>query len=202
MKITKKIAAATLVPAAAAGITVSSLAVASADQPGGRSHAASGHPLGQADRLYSAAQAAHKSRPRPARGHRKASKAAANSVNHARPAMARAHHAAHNKAHVRGHAEAPRQAHAKPAPATQPAGPSSTSMFAGMSAFERCVAWRESGNNPAASSAGLFGILPSTWASLGYPGTAGTSSVALQKQAFNRLYAMYGTSPWAPYDGC
>jgi hypothetical protein len=64
------------------------------------------------------------------------------------------------------------------------------------------VAWRESGNNPAASSAGLFGILPSTWASLGYQNTAGTSSVALQKQAFNRLYAAYGTSPWAPYDGC
>jgi len=71
-----------------------------------------------------------------------------------------------------------------------------------MSAFERCVAWRESGNNPTASSAGMFGILPSTWASLGYPGTAGTSSVALQKQAFDRLYAQYGTSPWAPYDGC
>jgi len=75
-------------------------------------------------------------------------------------------------------------------------------MFAGMSSFERCVAWRESGDNPTASSAGLFGILPSTWASLGYAGTAGTSSVTLQKQAFDRLYSMYGTSPWAPYDGC
>jgi hypothetical protein len=75
-------------------------------------------------------------------------------------------------------------------------------MFAGMSAFERCVAWRESSDNPTASSAGLFGILPSTWASLGYQGTAGQASVALQKAAFNRLYSMYGTSPWAPYDGC
>jgi hypothetical protein len=73
---------------------------------------------------------------------------------------------------------------------------------AGMSAFEQCVAWRESGDNPTASSAGLFGILPATWASLGYSGTAGQASVAQQKVAFNRLYAMYGTSPWAPYDGC
>jgi hypothetical protein len=75
-------------------------------------------------------------------------------------------------------------------------------MFAGMSAFERCVAWRESGDNPSASSAGLFGILPATWASLGYPGTAGQASVAMQKAAFNRLYAQDGTQPWAPYDGC
>ena len=71
-----------------------------------------------------------------------------------------------------------------------------------MSAFEQCVAWHESGDNPAASSAGMFGILPSTWASLGYPGTAGEASVAMQKAAFDRLYAQYGTSPWAPYDGC
>ena len=100
-------------------------------------------------------------------------------------------HARHEQAR---HAKA-RHRHGKPAPTT-------TSIFAGMSSFERCVAWRESGDNPTASSAGLFGILPSTWASLGFQGTAGTSSVALQKEAFNRLYAMYGTSPWAPYDGC
>lgn len=79
---------------------------------------------------------------------------------------------------------------------------SSSGSFSTMSAFERCVAWRESGNNPAASSAGLFGILPSTWGSLGYSGTAGQASVAQQMAAFNRLYAQYGTSPWAPYDGC
>jgi len=64
------------------------------------------------------------------------------------------------------------------------------------------VAWHESGDNPTASSAGLFGILPSTWAQLGYSGTAGQASVALQKVAFQRLYAEFGTSPWAPYDGC
>lgn len=185
MKITKKLAAATLVPAAVAGITVSSLAVvqASTNQPGQSQdpvrHAAAAQ---LAQPAQSAQPSAHH-----AGAHKKASKAAAESLNRARHAKARHRHAAHAKAH--------RRAHAKPAP-------SATSMFAGMSSFERCVAWRESGNNPTASSAGLFGILPSTWASLGYPGTAGTSSVALQKQAFDRLYAMDGTSPWAPYDGC
>lgn len=68
--------------------------------------------------------------------------------------------------------------------------------------FQQCVAWRESGNNPTASSAGLYGILPSTWASLGYSGTAGGASVAQQTQAFQQLYAQDGTAPWAPYDGC
>ena len=78
---------------------------------------------------------------------------------------------------------------------------SQQSLTSGMSAFEQCVAWRESSNNPTDPD-GLFGILPSTWASLGYSGTAGQASVALQKVAFNRLYAEYGTQPWAPSDGC
>lgn len=68
--------------------------------------------------------------------------------------------------------------------------------------FQQCVAWRESGDNPTASSAGMYGILPSTWASLGYSGTAGQASVAQQTQAFQQLYAQDGTTPWAPYDGC
>jgi hypothetical protein len=70
------------------------------------------------------------------------------------------------------------------------------------SSFQQCVAWRESGNNPTASSSGLYGILPSTWASLGYSGTAGSASVAQQNQAFQQLYSQDGTAPWAPYDGC
>ena len=94
-----------------------------------------------------------------------------------------------------------------PAPAGQPAAPAqpatvSQPLTAGMSAFEQCVAWRESGDNPTASSAGLFGILPSTWAELGLPGTAGQASVAQQEAAFNQLYAQYGAQPWAPSDGC
>jgi LysM repeat protein len=83
------------------------------------------------------------------------------------------------------------------------AGTSATSTSTGASgSFQQCVAWRESGNNPTASSSGLYGILPSTWASLGYSGTAGSASVAQQNQAFQQLYAQDGTSPWAPYDGC
>ena len=70
-----------------------------------------------------------------------------------------------------------------------------------MSAFEQCVAWRESGDTPTDPD-GLFGILPSTWAELGYSGTAGQASVAQQEVAFQRLYAEYGAQPWAPSDGC
>lgn len=68
--------------------------------------------------------------------------------------------------------------------------------------FQACVATRESGNNPHVGPAGLYGILPSTWQSLGLPGTAGEASVAQQNAAFQQLYARDGTSPWAAYDGC
>jgi hypothetical protein len=83
----------------------------------------------------------------------------------------------------------------------QAAATSGQSLTAGMSAFEQCVAWRESGNTPTDPD-GLFGILPSTWAQLGYSGTAGQASVAQQEAAFNQLYAQYGAQPWAPSDGC
>ena len=97
-----------------------------------------------------------------------------------------------------------RAAAAAAAAARQQAAASTASqpVTAGMSSFEQCVAWRESGDNPTASSAGMFGILPSTWAQLGYSGTAGQASVAQQEVAFNRLYAEYGAQPWAPSDGC
>lgn len=96
-------------------------------------------------------------------------------------------------------AAAPAQAApAAPAP-QQPAAPQ---MSAAEASFEKCVAWRESGDNPTASSAGMFGILPATWAQLGYPGTAGQASVAQQTVAFDRLYKELGTQPWGPYDGC
>jgi LysM repeat protein len=75
------------------------------------------------------------------------------------------------------------------------------SLTAGMSSFEQCVAFRESTDTPTDPD-GLFGILPSTWESLGYSGTAGEASVAEQEAAFNKLYAEEGTQPWAPYDGC
>jgi LysM repeat protein len=75
------------------------------------------------------------------------------------------------------------------------------SLTAGMSAFEQCVAYRESTDTPTDPD-GLFGMLPSTWESLGYSGTAGEASVAEQEAAFSKLYAEDGTAPWAPYDGC
>jgi hypothetical protein len=96
-------------------------------------------------------------------------------------------------------AAAPAQAAAAPAAPQQPAPPQMSTTEA---SFEKCVAWRESGDNPTASSAGMFGILPATWAQLGYPGTAGQASVAQQTVAFDRLYKELGTQPWGPYDGC
>ncbi len=110
----------------------------------------------------------------------------------------------------------PPQAPAQPAPAQASAQGSTTqgattqapvqssggtSSTGASSSFEQCVAWRESSNIPTQPD-GLFGILPSTWASLGYSGTAGQASVAQQKAAFNQLYARDGAQPWAPYDGC
>jgi hypothetical protein len=56
--------------------------------------------------------------------------------------------------------------------------------------FAACVALRESSNG--AGSSNIYGIL----------GSGGQGSVAQQKQAMANLYHQYGTSPWAPYDGC
>ena len=94
------------------------------------------------------------------------------------------------------------QAPASQAPAAQAPAATRTSPVGGTSSFQQCVALHESGNNPTASSSGLYGILPSTWSSLGYSGTAGQASVAQQNAAFSKLYAQQGTQPWAPYDGC
>ena len=112
-----------------------------------------------------------------------------------------AHHATAAAAHPAVSQPAAAPAPAAPAPAA-PQQPAAPQMSAAEVSFEKCVAWRESGNNPTASSAGMFGILPSIWASLGYSGTAEQASVAQQLVAFHQLYLKYGTSPWAPYDGC
>jgi hypothetical protein len=172
-----QIAAATLVPATVAGIVLTAVPFAQAAPASPPAHAAQ-----------------HAAPARPAKP--------AKAVKPARPASpataAATRHAPSQPAHhVQAVAQTPPQAstQTQPATVTQP-------LTAGMSAFEQCVAWHESGDNPTASSAGLFGILPATWSQLGYSGTAGQASVALQKVAFSRLYAQYGTSPWAPYDGC
>ena len=190
MKI-KKIAIAALLPVVA-GVTVSSWAIQAAiARPS--AHAAARQVrevrlvhLDRSTGQHTARHAAHGSS-----AHRQAGK-----ERTASPGQTPARRGAHAKAGHRAHGSAAAAAVA------QTAAPTSSSLLSGMSAFERCVAWRESGDNPTASSAGLFGILPSTWASLGYPGTAGQAPVTMQKAAFNRIYAQYGTSPWAPYDGC
>jgi resuscitation-promoting factor RpfC len=178
MKISQ-LAAATLIPATAAGVALTAMPFAQASPAPTTRHAAH-HVVHHAATAKTVTQA---------KGSKSAAKPAKPS---ARPAaLPAATHAAAQPAAT--------QAPAQPAQA-QPA--SSQPVNAGMSSFEACVAWRESGNNPTASSAGLFGILPATWHQLGYSGTAGQASVAQQKVAFQRLYAQYGTSPWAPYDGC
>jgi hypothetical protein len=94
------------------------------------------------------------------------------------------------------------QVPASQAPAAQAPAVTQTAPSGGTSSFQQCVALHESGNNPTASSSGLYGILPSTWSSLGFSGTAGQASVAQQNAAFGKLYGQQGTQPWAPYDGC
>ena len=181
MKI-KQMAAATLIPAAVAGLALSA---------GATAQAASTHPaaLGKASETV-------------------AVRADFSVVQHGASAAAKDATAVAAKAVAEVAAKAAAaQAAAAQAAARQTAAQaqqttaSQQSLTSGMSAFEQCVAWRESSNNPTDPD-GLFGILPSTWASLGYSGTAGQASVALQKVAFNRLYAEYGTQPWAPSDGC
>ncbi len=86
---------------------------------------------------------------------------------------------------------------------TSPAGTSS----AAPGSFQACVIARESGGNaravnPASGAGGLYGFLPGTWQSLGYPGLPQDAPVSVQNAAFQQAYAHSGTSPWAPSDGC
>jgi len=117
-------------------------------------------------------------------------------VSHARPTAVAAAAAA------KPATTATQQAATSQAPAPAAAQPAAPQMSPAEASFEKCVAWRESGDNPTASSAGMFGILPSVWAQLGYPGTADQASVAQQLIAFHRLYLEYGNQPWTPSDGC
>ena len=169
------LAAATLIPATVAGVVFTAM------------------PFAQASPAPAAHHVAHHAAPAHAVKPAKTTTAVKAHAT-AKPAAAR-HATTTGKAAPQAPGQTPPPAPAQTATTSQP-------LTAGMSSFEACVAWHESGDNPTASSAGLFGILPSTWAQLGYSGTAGQASVALQKVAFQRLYAELGTSPWAPYDGC
>jgi hypothetical protein len=182
MKISQ-IAAATLVPATLAGVVLTAMPFAHAAPAPARARVATHVAAATAAKPATTAKPAAAAKP--ARPHVRAAAQKAASATANRAAGTR--QAASNRA--------PAPAQTQPVTVSQP-------LTAGMSSFEQCVAWRESGDNPTASSAGLFGILPVTWASLGFSGTAGQASVAQQKAAFSLLYAQDGTSPWAPYDGC
>ena len=78
---------------------------------------------------------------------------------------------------------------------------------ASYSGFQACVISRESGGNSQVMNStghyGLYQFSPSTWAAAGgNPNDFGHASVAEQNQVFAQAYAAFGTSPWAPYDGC
>ncbi len=187
MKISQ-IAAAVLVPATVAGVVLTAVPFAEA-APAPTVHHAAHHLVHHADpaKAVKSAKSAKSVTPTaPATHHAVPAQSAQRTAGHTAAAST-----AQNAVGGSGQGSAQTQ----PATVSQP-------LTAGMGSFEQCVAWRESGDNPTASSAGLFGILPSTWAQLGYPGTAGQASVALQKVAFSRLYAEYGAQPWAPSDGC
>lgn len=84
---------------------------------------------------------------------------------------------------------------------------SSRASYGASGSFESCVIARESGGNASAvnsssGAGGLYQFLPSTWRSLGYSGRPQDAPVSVQREAFQRLYAQAGTSPWGPYDGC
>jgi hypothetical protein len=168
------IAAASLIPATIAGVVFSIVPFATGTPAAAAAHVHAGTAVHSVTHVPAAPQPAHGTAQ-----HAAALPAAAPSPALPQPA-------------------APQPAAPQPA-APQPAAPQ---MSAAEASFEQCVAWRESGDNPTASSAGMFGILPSVWAQLGYPGTADQASVAQQLIAFHRLYLEYGNQPWTPSDGC
>jgi hypothetical protein len=95
------------------------------------------------------------------------------------------------------------------APAAGPAAPAASAQsYSGASgSFEQCVIQSESGGDPSAvngssGAGGLYGFLPSTWASLGFSGLPQNASAATQQQAFQKAYAQSGSAPWSAYDGC
>jgi len=175
----KKIAIATLAPAAVAGVACAGWAAEASSVPAWASGLARTHQAGRAALPHD-----------PAPHRATAAKASAGS------------HPVKVRAHRHQHPEHPARGRRRPAERSRPAVVTPAPLTAGMSAFAQCVALRESGDNPHVGPAGLFGILPATWTSLGFPGTAGQATVAMQRAAFARLYAADGTAPWAPYDGC
>lgn len=64
-------------------------------------------------------------------------------------------------------------------------------------AFAACVAFRESTNGTnQAFNGGVYGIIRASGINVN------GQSLAAQKAAFSKLFAQFGTRPWAPSDGC
>jgi LysM repeat protein len=89
---------------------------------------------------------------------------------------------------------------------TEPVASTETSS-APAGSFQECVISRESGGDSQVMNSsghyGLYQFSESSWVAAG--GSAadfGHASVAEQNQVFNSAYAVDGSSPWAPYDGC
>ena len=113
-----------------------------------------------------------------------------------------------------GQVPAPAQVPTGPQPdaTVQPAAPpgaatSGASPVTPHSAYEACVIARESGGNPQAMNAsqhwGLYQFAAGTWAAAGgNPADFGHAGPAEQQQVFGRAYALWGTQPWSPSDGC
>jgi hypothetical protein len=77
----------------------------------------------------------------------------------------------------------------------------------GYGGFQACVISRESGGNSQVMNStghyGLYQFSASTWATAGgNPSDFGHASAAEQNQVFAQAFAKFGSSPWAPYDGC
>ena len=82
-----------------------------------------------------------------------------------------------------------------------------SSFSAAPGSFQSCVIARESGGNAQVmNGSGHYGLYQFSYAAwTGAGGAAadfGHASVAEQNQVFAQAYAAFGTSPWAPYDGC
>jgi LysM repeat protein len=105
---------------------------------------------------------------------------------------------------------------AQPTQQTQPAQQSNVSQSSGQTgnsggsapfSFQQCVIQHESGGNAQVMNSsghyGLYQFSQSSWdAAGGNPADFGHASAAEQSQVFQNAYAQWGTSPWAPYDGC
>lgn len=104
-------------------------------------------------------------------------------------------------------AQAPASSYSSPSSTATVTAPATTAGGTAPSSFQSCVIQRESGGDAQVMNSsghyGLYQFSASTWAaSGGNPADFGHASVAEQNQVFENAYAQFGTSPWAPYDGC